>query len=103
MGFVQIHREKETATVVLKTDLVASTAFELRPRLRDLVKEGVTTIHIQMGEVKKIDSHGISLLVATTNSLHPNRGELTLTGVRPPICHFFQTLQLTKRFKVNPE
>ncbi|MBF0500724.1 MAG: STAS domain-containing protein [Candidatus Riflebacteria bacterium] len=102
MSCAQVNREKEKATVILQTDLVAVSTAELRPIFLNLIKDGVTSLWLDMTAAKKIDSQGISILVASCNSLDAVHGELVLFGVSAPIVSLFQTLQLSRKFKINP-
>ncbi len=84
-----IEKNGSEATVIPGQDILSSNRDELRNELADLVTEGMQHIVIDMSKVGRIDSSGLSVLIATYNSLKANEGVLELSNVNDNIRKLF--------------
>ena len=84
-----IEKNGSEATVIPDQDILSSNRDELRNELADLVSEGMQHIVIDMSKVGRIDSSGLSVLIATYNSLKANEGMLELSNVNDNIRKLF--------------
>ncbi len=95
-------QEGSVATFTVESDFTQNTNAGLRQSLLDAIKDGATTIKVDLHQADRIDSPSIGLLVAAHNSLKNSSGELIIVRAKPQIVELFAVLQLDKRFKVNP-
>lgn len=94
--------EGTTCTITVEGDFTQGNTSGIRLAIAEAIKNGVTTVKIDMSETNRIDSPSIGILVATHNSLKAVDGKLVIDRVKPHIVELFSFLQLDKRFAVNP-
>lgn len=82
-------------------DLVASSAPELRAKLRDLVRNGARQVIIDLGNASMVDSVGIGLLIASHNSLQKVGGQLSIVRASPDILELLTTMRIHQHFSVS--
>jgi anti-anti-sigma factor len=82
-------------------DMVASSARELKGRLKGLLDGGVCELVIDFSAVEGIDSVGIGLLVATHNSLQKKGGRLALIHCSRDLLDLFCTMRLDSHFEIK--
>ena len=82
-------------------DLVQSTAQGFRKELLLLVEEGTMEIVIDLVNVKMIDSVGIGVLIAATNSLGKVGGKLGIVNASEDLCKVFRMMRLDQHFEVQ--
>lgn len=98
---IEIRREGDAAIVAPHGDIVASGMPELRPALRDLVREGRRQVTVDLEETKMIDSTGLGLLLAAFNSLRQAQGTLTIVNASPEIIELLRTMRIHQHFEVR--
>ena len=98
---IEIRREDGAATLAPHGDIVASSVPELRPALRELVREGVGGVTVDLAETAMIDSTGLGLLIATYNSLMKSKGRFALVNASPEILELLQAMRIHQHFEVG--
>ncbi len=89
------------AEVIPEGDITASVAGDVRALLKDLVKEGVTEIVINMTHVEVIDSIGLGLIISTYNTLNKSKGTLRTTNLSRDVLGLFKSMRLDQRFSAT--
>lgn len=82
-------------------DIIATTAGELREKIRGLVKKGVKDLTVDLSKVEMVDSVGLGLLIATHNSMNKVDGKLTVKNANENIYKLFRTMRLDQHFEVT--
>ena len=101
MESFKIERQGETATVVATGDICASSASELRPAMRDLVKSGVRRMVFDLAQTSMVDSTGIGLLLAAFNSMRGAGGEFSVVRASNEILDLLKTMRINQHFSVS--
>jgi|WetSurMetagenome_2_1015567.scaffolds.fasta_scaffold598176_1 anti-anti-sigma factor len=99
----EIVKESTTATIILRSDLVASSVPEIRGDLKQLLQEGVTRLVMDVSNVGIVDSVGIGCLVAAHNSLLKVGGSLSVVGPNEEIYELFRSMRLDRHFEIHPK
>jgi anti-anti-sigma factor len=81
--------------------IVTGSLPALRSKLQEIVEEGVRELVLDLSEVPMVDAGGIGLLLATHNSLFEAGGSLTVIHASPEIFELFETLRLSRYFRIS--
>ncbi len=81
-------------------NVVSSTAKAFREELLDLIHHDNREIEIDLSNVELVDSVGLGVFIATYNALKKMEGHLVVTGASQNIFNLFQTMGLSRHFKV---
>lgn len=99
---IVVTREDNKAVVRPDRDgIVAASLSELRSKMREVVKEGVRELVIDLADVQMVDSAGIGLLISAYNSLRRVGGQFAVIHVSPEILELFQTMRMHQHFSVS--
>lgn len=101
MSEYAIHREGPRARVALEQKLTATEVPELQEALKAEIAAGVTEVTIDMSATALIDSMGIGLLIAISNSLGANQGRIEVKNVVPDIYNLLRSMRLVERLHVT--
>jgi anti-anti-sigma factor len=96
-----IEQTDHHASVTLTGDLTAIVARDLQAGLKQLLQTGMRELVVDLGNTKMIDSSGMGLLIAASNSLKPSGGHIHVTNVCPDIFRLLQSMRLTARLNVG--
>ena len=99
-GGVDVKREGRKAVVVPSGDVVASVVQTLKPKLKELVHDGVDTMVFDLARATIVDSIGIGLLVAAHNSVQKTGGAISVIHASRELVDLFKSLRLDQRFAV---
>jgi anti-sigma B factor antagonist len=77
--------------------LTAAETPALQEALKKEIAAGAREIVFDLGAVQTLDSTGIGLLVAASNSMAGVKGAVRLTGVSPDIMKLLRSMRLTER------
>ncbi len=83
--------------VTMDGDLVSSGIPELQAALKAQIQTGVTEVVFDLAATAMLDSSGIGLLIATSNSLARQQGRLSILNVSPDILQLLQSMRLATR------
>ncbi len=98
---VEVFREGCKARVVPSGNVVASVAQPFKPKLKDLVHDGVNMIEFDLSRSTIVDSVGIGLFVAAHNSVQKAGGTISIVNASADLLHLFKVLRLDQRFSVT--
>jgi len=90
----------ETTTVQVDGTLDITVADELRALSRDLLASGRTTIVLDLGHLRLIDSAGIGAMVALYKRVVDHKGSLKLKGLCDQPLAMFKVLRLDRVFSI---
>lgn len=80
-----INRDGEKATVTPDQDILSSNRDNLRDELNQLISDGVKHLVLDLKSVNRVDSSGLSVFIASYNSLKTVEGALDLVNVNETI------------------
>ena len=83
-----------------KMDLV--NAVEVKEKVKALLGQNRTTIHIDMGGVDFINSSGLGAMVSMLKEIRMRQGRLTVSNLAPYIVEIFDITQLSHVFEIYP-
>lgn len=101
MPSIEIVREGERATLRPPGDVVASSVGELRLAMRDLVREGVRELVLDLTHVGMLDSTGIGLLLSGHNSLAQSGGKLAVVEASGDVLELLRTMRVHQHFEIS--
>lgn len=101
MNSCSIERDGRKITVALKGDLSASVISEIQAELRRELEQGGTEVVFDFNATVMLDSSGIGLLVATSNSIARLQGKMSVINVSANIQQLLQSMRLTSRLNVS--
>jgi anti-sigma B factor antagonist len=97
----EISKNQKQVVVKPGKNVVASMANEFRSQLHWLVQESPHELVIDLDGVEMVDSVGISIIIATHNSLDEVGGCLRLTNVASDIYTLFTIMRLDNHFTIE--
>ena len=81
----EIKKNGAESTITPQADIMSSNRDELRDELLELISEGTVRLILDLKKVNRIDSSGLSIFIATYNSLKNSEGVLELINVNENI------------------
>ncbi len=97
----QVHREDNLVTLTLGTRLTAVEVPEFQSALKEQLASGAIHVVFDLSATESLDSNGIGLLVATSNSLRMVSGTLSVIHVADSIYRLLEAMRLTDRLHVK--
>lgn len=101
MADFTVVQNNQTCQVNLSGDLTASSVPELQAALKAQVQLGSAEIVFDFAKTVILDSSGIGLLIATSNTLGRTNGRLRIMNVSPDILQLLQSMRLTSRLNAS--
>jgi anti-anti-sigma factor len=74
---------------------------ELQQALKAEVEKGAQQIIFDLAETRMVDSSGIGLLIAASNSLSHKNGKLSVVNTAPEILRLMRSMRLVSRLNVS--
>jgi anti-anti-sigma factor len=74
---------------------------ELQQALKTEVDNGTQQITFDLSETRMVDSSGIGLLIAASNSLSQKNGRLSVINTAPEILRLMQSMRLITRLNIT--
>ena len=96
-----IERNGNLCEVRLAGDLTAASVPALQVDLRQNLPPEIREIRFDLNGVAMLDSSGIGLLIASSNSIAARQGRLSVVGASPDIYQLLQSMRLTTRLNVS--
>jgi len=97
----EITREGDRAVIKLGHDIVSTNVEELRNEFRQVMRDGINQISLNLEAVTYIDSMGLGLLVATHNSLQKKGNKLHLSHISADITRLLKEMRLDAHFDLS--
>lgn len=101
MNAISYEQNAQFCKVTMPTQFTAQLIPELQSALKKFIAAGVTDFDFDLSATQMLDSSGIGLLTATSNSLGKCSGSIKVTGVTPEIQRLLQMMRLTDRLNVS--
>jgi len=101
MADYTLERQDKRTVVSLTANLTASLVPGLQAALRDALAAGETEVVFDLGNTIMLDSSGIGLLIATSNTLARQKGRIRVVNVSPDILQLLQSMRLTNRLNAS--
>jgi anti-sigma B factor antagonist len=101
MANYTFEKNGKNCQVTMQGDLVASGVPDLQAALKSQLQPGVEEVVFDLGRTAMLDSSGIGLLIATSNSLSRQSGRVRVVNVSPDILQLLQSMRLTNRLNVT--
>jgi anti-anti-sigma factor len=98
---IKVSRDGSRAEIEPEGDIIASAAGDFRASLKNLVKDGVKDMVIDMACVEIIDSVGLGLIISTYNSIKKADGTLQVKNVSHDVLGLFKSMRLDQHFPVT--
>jgi anti-anti-sigma factor len=90
-----------TCLVTLHGDLVASGVVDLKAALKAHLQAGVEEVSFDLAATVQLDSSGIGLLIATSNTLARQQGRVRILNASPDILQLLQSMRLAARLNAS--
>ncbi len=91
----------DTVTITPESDITLANAKQLKQQLQKAIQEGALSIRLDLIHVKVVDSSGLSVFIAASNSLKNSGGRLELINVAENILKLLKITRLDKHFSVQ--
>lgn len=101
MQTYDIKREESLCRVVLHGDLTAAILPGIQVALKKELTDGVAEVEFDLAETGMMDSSGIGLLIAVSNSLARDKGRIRVVNVSRDIKQLLQSMRLVARLNVS--
>ena len=87
--------------VTMQGDLVASVIPDLQAALKLQLQPGVAEIVFDLAATVMLDSSGIGLLIAASNTIARQQGRVRVLNVSPDILRLLQSMRLASRLNAS--
>jgi anti-anti-sigma factor len=87
--------------VTLTGDLTAATIPDLQPALRSVLDQGASELVFDLAHAVMLDSSGIGILIASSNTMARRGGKVCVINVSPDILRLLQMMRLVDRLHVS--
>jgi anti-anti-sigma factor len=101
MSSYRMERSDGGCRVSIDGGLTAVVVPELQQVLKQEVEGGTQRVTVDLAATYIVDSSGIGLLIAASNTLSHKRGQLAVVNVSPEIFRLFQSMRLVPRLNVS--
>jgi anti-anti-sigma factor len=82
-------------------DLIASIVPELQAALKEKLHPGVVETVFDLAATTMLDSSGIGLLIAASNTMGRQKGRIAIINVSPDILQLLQSMRLAGRLNAT--
>jgi anti-anti-sigma factor len=96
-----IERNGNKCSVMLQGDLTSPVTPDLQAALKKELEQGAREVVFDLGKTVMLDSNGIGLLIAASNSLASTKGGMRVLNASPDILHLLQNMRLVSRLNVS--
>ena len=102
---ITVTRTESRDTVVLKPagSINSSTVAQLDASINDLIRQGQTTIVLDLSATDFVSSSGVGLLVGTLAALREKNGDLVLMNLPKLVNDIFDVLNIKIHFRIIKE
>ena len=83
--------------VTMQGDLTASVVPELQGVLKEKLQQGIDEVVFDLATTVMLDSSGIGLLIAASNTMGRQKGRISVLNVSPDILQLLQSMRLAGR------
>lgn len=101
MSNYRMERSGGDCRVTMEGALTAVAVPELQQTLKQEVDGGAQLVTVDLANTLMIDSSGIGLLIAASNTLSQKNGKLAVVNVSPEILRLFRSMRLVPRLNAS--
>ncbi len=98
---VDVHRDRDAATVRIEGEIEFATAPRLRTALLELAQHGASPVVVDLAAVSFVDSAGISLLIQAKKRFAAAGAELVLRAPQPAVRRVLEISGVTELFRIE--
>jgi anti-anti-sigma factor len=100
---LEVVRDESKALVKIDRNIIASNTDKMGQELKDLLREELTDLVIDLSKVEIIDSSGLKLLIAIHHSLAKANGRLSIVNASRNIIKLFKSMRLDQHIRIIDE
>ena len=97
---ISVNEMGKVTVLELDGKLDLSSAADLKERVKALLTERKTNLHLNMRRVDFINSSGLGAMVSLMKEIRVHRGRLTLSDLAPYVSEIFEITQLSHVFEI---
>ena len=101
MSSYRMEHNDEGCRLCVSGGLTVVLVPELQQALKAEVEKGAQNITVDFADTRMVDSSGIGLLIATSNTLARKQGRLAVVNAAPEILRLMRSMRLTSRLNVT--
>ena len=101
MATYTLEQNGRTCRVTLQGDLIAAVLPDLQAALKQQLAQGVDEVVFDFATTVMLDSSGIGLLIATSNTMARQQGRVRVINVSADILQLLQSMRLTSRLNAS--
>ncbi|MCC6489439.1 MAG: STAS domain-containing protein [Candidatus Hydrogenedentes bacterium] len=94
---LELERDGARVRILLGAQLTAAVVPEVQAALKQELDAGISEFEFDLSSTEALDSSGIGLLIAASNSLSRTHGSIRLVNVAPEIMKLLQSMRLVER------
>ena len=96
-----IEMKDGSCRVAMLGDLIASVVPEIQAALKEKTQQEIHEIVFDLGPIVMLDSSGIGLLIAASNTMGRVQGRISVLNVSPDILQMLQSMRLAGRLNAT--
>ena len=101
MAIYTLEQNGRTARITMNGDLVATGIPDLKTVLKEQLQAGAEEVIFDLAATVQLDSSGIGLLIAASNSLARQQGRVRVLNASPDILQLLQSMRLASRLNAT--
>lgn len=101
MSSYRMEHTDEGCRLAVNGGLTVVLVPELQQALKAEVEKGTQQIIFDLAETRMVDSSGIGLLIAASNSLAQKNGKLSVINTAPEIMRLMRSMRLVGRLNIR--
>lgn len=101
MASYTFEQKDDQCSVKLLGDLTAGLVPYMQVELKKALDKGTTDLMFDLEKTVMLDSSGMGLLIAASNSMARIGGRMRVTNVSPDILRLLQSMRLSSRLNVS--
>ena len=101
MSSYRMEHSDNSCRLIVNGGLTVVLVPELQQALKAEVDKGTQQIIFDLSETRIVDSSGIGLLIAASNTLSQKNGKLAVINTAPEILRLMQSMRLVTRLNIT--
>jgi len=101
MSSYRMEHTDEGCRLVVNGGLTVVLVPELQQALKAEVEKGTQQVTFDLAETRMVDSSGIGLLIAASNTLSQKNGKFCVVNTAPEILRLMQSMRLVSRLNIS--
>jgi len=101
MSSYRMEQTEDGCRLTVNGGLTVVLVPELQQALKAEVEKGAQQITFDLCETRMVDSSGIGLLIAASNTLAQKNGRLSIINTAPEILRLMQSMRLVSRLNIT--